>query len=187
MKLVALAEVARPHGVRGELRLKVYNRDSDLLRQIPEITLELLNGKRSMVKLKTARWANDALLVTLEGCASREAADALRGAKLLADRSAFPVVEDGDEYYACDLEGLTVVDPDGVVGVVQEVVEYPTCDALLVAGPGGQIEIPMIDGVVQQVDLATGRIQVSSRAPFGDLSGAKKAAPEPSEGGTAGA
>ena len=28
---VPLAEVARPHGVRGELRLKLFNKDSDLL------------------------------------------------------------------------------------------------------------------------------------------------------------
>ena len=28
---VALAEVARPHGVRGEIKLKVYNLESDTL------------------------------------------------------------------------------------------------------------------------------------------------------------
>ena len=29
---VPLAEIARPHGVRGELRLRLFNRDSDPLR-----------------------------------------------------------------------------------------------------------------------------------------------------------
>ncbi len=45
-RLVALAEVARPHGIAGELRLKVYNLDSDLLRRRPPITLRLPDGIR---------------------------------------------------------------------------------------------------------------------------------------------
>ncbi len=172
-KLIALAEVARPHGVKGELRLKVYNRDSDLLRQVGEVTLELPSGKRQTATLKSARWANDALLVTLASSTDRDTADALRGAKLLVDRSAFPPAED-DEYYACDLEGLTVFDAEGEVGVVEEVVEYPTCDPLLVLAQGGRLEIPMIDGVVESVDLDAGKIVVSSRAPLGDLTARRK-------------
>lgn len=184
-KLIALAEVARPHGVKGELRLKVYNRDSDLLRQVREVTLELPSGKRQTATLKSARWANDALLVTLASSTDRDAADALRGAKLLVDRAAFPPAED-DEYYACDLEGLTVFDADGEVGTVEEVVEYPTCDALLVLAPGGRLEIPMIDGVVETVDLSAGKIVVSSRAPLGDLSARRKDAEDEDDGDGAG-
>lgn len=172
-KLIALAEVARPHGVKGELRLKVYNRDSDLLRQVSEVTLELPSGKRQTATLKSARWANEALLVTLASSTDRDSADALRGAKLFVDRAAFPPAEE-DEYYACDLEGATVFDADGEVGVVEEVVEYPTCDALLVAGKGGRLEIPMIDGVVELVDLDARKIVVSSRAPLGDLTARRK-------------
>jgi 16S rRNA processing protein RimM len=168
-KLIPLAEVARPHGIRGELRLKVYNRDSDLLRQVSAVTLQLPSGKRSQVALKSARWANEALLVTLESCKDRNAAEALRGAQLLVDRAAFPPPEE-DEYYACDLEGASVFDVDGEVGVVKEVVEYPTCDALLVEGADGSIEIPMIDGVVVSVDLDARKIVVTSRQPLGDLS-----------------
>lgn len=181
-KLIALAEVARPHGVKGELRLKVYNRDSDLLRQVQEVTLELPSGKRQTTALKSARWANEALLVTLASSTDRDSADAHRGAKLLVDRAAFPPAEE-DEYYACDLEGTTVFDGEGEVGIVQEVVEYPTCDALLVLTKGGRIEIPMIDGVVESVDLGAGKIVVTSREPLGDLSARRKdAAVEGDEG-----
>jgi 16S rRNA processing protein RimM len=168
-KLIPLAEVARPHGIRGELRLKVYNRDSDLLRQVGEVTLKMPSGKRSQVSLKSARWANEALLVTLETCKDRNAAEALRGAQLLVDRAAFPPPEE-DEYYACDLEGLAVSDGDGEVGIVKEVVEYPTCDVLVVEGSDGTVEIPMIDGVVVSVDLDARKIVVTSRHPLGDLS-----------------
>ena len=34
---VPLAEVARPHGVKGEVRLKLFNRDSDVLLDLDEV------------------------------------------------------------------------------------------------------------------------------------------------------
>src|SRR4051812_30796742 len=43
-RLVAVAEIARPHGIAGELRLKVYNPGSDLLRRRPPVLLRLPDG-----------------------------------------------------------------------------------------------------------------------------------------------
>lgn len=64
-KLIPLAEVARPHGVRGELRLKVYNQDSDLLVSAREVTLRMPDGQTRPARLRTVRRANDALLAFL--------------------------------------------------------------------------------------------------------------------------
>ena len=44
---VALAEVARPHGVRGEVRLRLYNRDSDLLLEQDDVLVRFPRSKRS--------------------------------------------------------------------------------------------------------------------------------------------
>ncbi len=44
---VPLAEVARPHGVRGELRLKLFNEDSDILLEQDEVLLRLPRTARS--------------------------------------------------------------------------------------------------------------------------------------------
>lgn len=164
--LVALAEVARPHGVRGELRLKLYNRDSDLLQQVKKVVLRRADGTTSTVELREVRRANDALLVRLAGCEDRDQADALRGAQLLVPRSAFPALDEG-EYYVCDLIGVRVVAPDGVVGVVEDVLAYPTCDALILRTPDDQkIELPMVDGVVDEVDLSAREIRVPRRDPL---------------------
>ena len=73
-RLIPLAEVARPHGVRGELRLKLYNRDSDLLLDLDEVVLEPTSGTPSTVAVREARRANDAILVWLGGCDSRDRA-----------------------------------------------------------------------------------------------------------------
>ena len=161
--LIPLAEIARPHGVRGELRLKVYNADSDLLLDVSEVIVERADRTREPMKIVSARRANEAILVFLDGVRDRDEADAMRGAKLLLPREAFPPLEPG-EFYACDVVGLRVVAPDGEIGVVVELYPYPTCDALIVTTPRGRIEIPVVDDVVEAVDVAGGVVRVVSRA-----------------------
>lgn len=166
MRLIALAEVARPHGVRGELRLKVYNSDSGLLLSLPQVVLELKNGEQSTVKVRSARRANDAILLFLDGCSDRDRAEQLRGARILVPRDAFPPPDEG-EFYVCDILGARVVAPDGDVGLVDEMVEYPTCDALVVRTPDGKtVEFPLVDGLIDEVDVLTRVIKVSRRDPL---------------------
>jgi 16S rRNA processing protein RimM len=166
-RLIALAEVARPHGVRGELRLKLYNRDSDLLLSLPEVVLQHKDGEQNLVKLTGARRANDAILAFIEGCSDRDHADELRGAQLLAPREVFPALEDG-EFYVCDVVGARVVAPDGEMGTVEDVLSYPTCDALAVRTPKGRVELPLVDGVIDEVDIAAGVVRVPRRDPLGE-------------------
>lgn len=62
------------------------------------------------------------LLVRLEGVASRDAADALRGSLFVVDVADLPPIEDPDEFYDHQLEGLRVRTTAGLdVGTVAEV------------------------------------------------------------------
>jgi 16S rRNA processing protein RimM len=62
---VPLAEVARPHGVRGEVRLRLFNRDSDLLLTLGEVLVRFPDGEEQEVSVDAARRANDAILMKL--------------------------------------------------------------------------------------------------------------------------
>jgi len=161
-RLVALAEVARPHGIAGELRLKVYNLDSDLLRRRPPITLRLPDGSVREAALTAVRDADKALLVKLAGVDDRNAAEALRGVQILVRRDALPPAEDG-EFYACDVEGAQVVLASGeAVGRVAGLSSYPTCDVLVIEreGGGNRIEVPLLDAYVKQVDVERGVVEL---------------------------
>jgi len=165
-RLIPLAEIARPHGVRGELRLKVYNRDSDLLLSLPEVLLQHTDGEQNLVKILHAQRSNEAILMRIEGCDDRDHAEELRGAQLLVPRDAFPPIEEG-EFYVCDLIGARVIAPDGEVGTVEGLLPYPTCDALLIRTPEGRLELPLLDGLVDEVDVAGGVVRGPRRDPLG--------------------
>jgi 16S rRNA processing protein RimM len=161
-RLIPLAEVARPHGIQGELRLKLYNRDSTLLEGVEKVVLHPEGEEPVVANVSKIRRNNHALLITIEGCSSREAADELRGAQILIPRDWFPPLADG-EYYICDIENAEVVDAEGrVMGKVHEVITYPTCEALVVRHEGEEFEVPMVDGMVGEVDVQNHRIVVLS-------------------------
>ena len=153
-RLVAIAEVARPHGVRGELRLKVYNPDTDLLGRGTTVVLRAPDARETQAKLTAVRPIEGALLVRLDGVADRDAAEALRGTQLCVPRSSFPPAEDG-EFYACDVEGARAELVDGSwVGTVLELRNYPTIDVLVVKTHDDKtLEVPLTDDYVAAIDV----------------------------------
>ncbi len=161
---VPLAQVMRPHGVRGELRLRPFNRDSDLLLSLDEVLVRFPEGDEQEVSVDGARRANDAILVKLHSVDGREGADGLRGAIVCARRSDFPPLGDG-EFYACDVEGARVAVAGGEeLGEVTELKTYPTVDVLVVAARDGgrPWEVPLVDAVVTKVDLEAGLVTLST-------------------------
>ena len=100
-------------------------------------------------------------IVRLDGIDSREGAEAVRGAELLALRSAAPDLGE-DEYWPEDLEGCSVTDGDVVVGVVRAMVGYPSVDVLEVERDGaGPLLVPMVRDAIRSVDIDARRIDVS--------------------------
>lgn len=160
-RFVPVAEVARPHGIRGEVRLKLYHEESDIFAQNPTIRLRTPEGEERFVEIDLARKTNNGLLVKFAGTNSRNDAEALRGCILSVPRDEFPALEEG-EFYACDVEGARAVLPSGdVVGHVRGLVSYPTCTSLTVERTtGGKFEVPLVEQFVESVDTDAGVVHL---------------------------
>jgi 16S rRNA processing protein RimM len=159
---IAVGEVSRPHGIRGELRIHVYNEDSDVLLKKPPVRLVLADGSSRPAKIVAARRANKVILVELSGLADRNEAELLRGAKLMIPRTALDPLDDG-EFYAADLEGAKVFLSGEEIGRVKTITEYPTCDVLVIEREGkALLEVPLVEAYVGSVDVAAGRVELVS-------------------------
>lgn len=155
---VPLAEVARPHGVRGELRLKVYNRDSDLLLDLEEVLVRLPDGAEHEVTVESARPADQAILMKLHSVDDRNRAEELRGALVCARREDFPPEEDG-EFYVHDILGAQVSCQGVDVGTVRDIRAYPSVDVLvIVPAEGREFEVPLTDTFVSEVNASAQRV-----------------------------
>jgi len=161
--LIPLAVVTGAHGVRGELRVKLYNPASDLLGSLTRVRLRRAGdaGEPAHVELQRARLMHQGLwLVALAGCDDRDAAAALRGAELCVPRHELPALAQ-DEHYLVDFAGLRALLPDGrELGVVERAIEYPAAQVLSVRVPGGTLEVPLREPYVRAVAFEAGSVTV---------------------------
>ena len=161
---IALAEVARPHGVRGELKLRVYNPDSDLLQRQRSLRLVSPSGDVRSVELRQFRsLPGGDLLARMVGVDDREAAEALRGWRFEVSRDALMPTKDVDEFYVVDLQGCVAYLDGEPLGKVVEVLQYPTCDVLVVDRDGNRkhrLEIPFLAPYVGEVSVAGQTVQI---------------------------
>ena len=128
--------VTGAHGIRGEVRLKLFTAD---LSPYPRLT-----GDGRFLTLKSLNPGSNGTIARFAEIADRTAAEALRGTALTVPRSALPPLEEG-EYYHVDLIGLPVRtaagDPLGAVVLIEDF------------GAGDVIEIRRPDGGTAMLPL----------------------------------
>lgn len=132
MDRIPLAAIAGAHGIKGEVRLKLFGEGADSLAAHRQ--LFVAGAER---RLLAVRAAGKGAVARFEGVADRSAAEALRGALIEMDRDALPPLDEG-EYYHADLIGLACVDRDGAaVGTVVAVENF---------GAGDLLDVELLDG-----------------------------------------
>jgi 16S rRNA processing protein RimM len=148
---IALAAVAGAHGVKGEVRLKLFGEGVESLSRHKDV---YVGGAQR--RLLAVRAGGKAAVAKFAGVDDRSAAEALRGTLVEVDRAALPPLADG-EYYHADLIGLPAVDGNGAaLGTVVAVENYGAGDLLEIEVEGGKRSlIPFKPGIA---DLEDGRI-----------------------------
>jgi 16S rRNA processing protein RimM len=139
--------VGRPHGLDGSFLVKDANPTL-----LPLGAIVTVGGSPRTIDRHAGHAAR--LIVRLEGCVSREQADALRGQALLASRQQAPELEP-DEWWAEDLEGCAVRDGERTVGIVTRLLALPSCEVLEVhpEGGGDAVLVPLVSDAVRTVDV----------------------------------
>ena len=144
---VALAAVAGAHGVKGEVRLKLFSDSVESLSRHKKLYVG--GAERRLLSVRPGKTP----VARFEGVGDRSAAEALRGSLVEVDRTALPPLEKG-EYYHADVIGLPCEDRDGnAVGTVVAVENYGAGDLLEVELDGGKRSlIPFKPGIAALVD-----------------------------------
>jgi 16S rRNA processing protein rimM len=154
MQLTA-AIVGPAHGLRGEVILDVRSDDPEVL--APGASLEIA-GRGAALTVRSVRVHKERVLASFEECASREDAEALRGARLLVEEH-----EEEDAWYPHQLKGLAARTPGGEdLGTVTGLTPGAAQDLLLVKTPAGTVMVPFVTQLVPTVDVEGGVVIIDA-------------------------
>lgn len=157
-----VGRVVKAHGITGEVVVDVRTDDPDT-RFAPGVSLRARakGGTERRYVVDSARSHGGRLLVRLDGVADRDGADALRGTLFLVDTSELPPIDDPDEFYDHQLEGLRVRTTAGAdVGTVAEVLHTAAGELLSVRTDDGEVLVPFVGAIVTSVSLADQVIEI---------------------------
>ncbi|MFH1263813.1 MAG: ribosome maturation factor RimM [Pseudomonadota bacterium] len=157
---IAIGRIGRAKGLRGEVRVEVYNPDSQLLENVRSIASGTDPSNLTTLVIQSLSQQPKSCVVHFDGVDTREAAEKLTGRELFAKRSDLPELPKG-EYYHVDLIGCDVKTENGEwIGTLRSVMTTPSNDIYVVNGPRGESLFPAIPEVVVRVELEKRQIVI---------------------------
>ncbi|MUM77730.1 16S rRNA processing protein RimM [Pseudodesulfovibrio sp. F-1] len=167
---VLVGEIVKPHGIRGELRVRSHAESPELFGLVPAIHLREPGAKPAARVIRSWREHKGFVLLTLDGVTDRDGAEALRGREVLVREADLPDLDE-DEHYLYQLMGCRVTLEDGSpVGVLEHFFETAGQDTwVIVNEAGAEILLPAVPEFVLDVDLDAGVIVVAPPEGLLDL------------------
>ena len=151
MKRIVVGKVAKPQGIKGEVKLQCYVDAPEGFLRIKEVYV----GGVSRT-IKRARVLGADVFLTLAGIDDRNMAETLRNLDVEVDRAAADSLKTGD-YFVADLVGLTVMVDECEMGKVVDVLQYGAADIFDIRGER-QYLVPFLKALVLSIDLVRGVI-----------------------------
>jgi 16S rRNA processing protein RimM len=167
-RLVVIGEIARPHGLHGEMRVTPLTDHPERFEAVTDCVLwDQARDTRQRCRITRARRQGAAVLLSLAGCDTIEAAGALVGRLVaLPEAEALPLPP--GQFYPWQLEGCRVLTDDGrEIGRVTRVEQSAAQDLWVVSDGAREWLIPAVAEIVLEVDVAGGRVVI--RPPDGLL------------------
>jgi 16S rRNA processing protein RimM len=162
LKTLELGRIVKPHGLGGEIRLVLHWPGSDALGRVSHVVVCRADEPDRVFGVQAVRGSPPSLVVKLVGIDDRTQAEALCGATVAVDRAELGALAP-NEFYLADLVGAEVLVGDELVGTVVEVRPYPSVDVMVIETDGGKlVEQPLVDQFLEEVDVARGRVRLSS-------------------------
>ena len=148
--------------MRGALRVRIDNPDSDLVLSASRLTLVAAGSERTYEVASVHRANPTTLRLTLAGVDTIEGAQALRGAIVTIAKTELPPPAPGEFYYF-QAVGCAVVTLAGErIGAVEEVFSTGANDVLVVRDADKEVLVPVIEDVVKSIDLEARVITVEA-------------------------
>jgi 16S rRNA processing protein RimM len=164
VELVAVARVARPRGVGGEVAANLLTDFPERFERVAELIAVFSDGTRRRLALEGYWQHGDRVVLKFEGFDSPEEAASLAGCELAVPESEAVELEEG-EFYDWQLEDCHVETVEGrEVGTVREVLHTGGEAPVLIIRDERGVEnlIPLAESICVEIDVGRKLIRVDA-------------------------
>ena len=150
LQFIEAGEIVTTHGIKGEVKVLPW---LDSPEDLVDFERCLIDGKE--YEIEQCRVQKTCNLVKLSGIDTMEAAQAMRGKKIMLYREDI----DGEVIFAAELIGVEVFADGKMIGKIKEVLDYPGNSVYVVKGEH-EYMIPAVKAFVLDTDVEANTMQV---------------------------
>ena len=154
MEFIEIGQIVNTHGIKGEVKLNPWTDDIEDL-----LDLEVFyDEKGNALEVANSRIHKNTVIIKFREVSTMNDAEKMKGKTLYTEKTPLPE----GRYYIKDLIGLTAFENGEELGTLTDVFNTGANDIYEVKTPDGKrIYLPVIDGVIGDVDLEKGTIEVT--------------------------
>ena len=148
-----MGRLLKPRGLKGELRLTIFNEVDSVLKIGMEIWVKTAEGLQYSHIIESLNIAGVKSWIKLSGCNNRGTADNLSSLVFSIPRSVFTPLRD-KEIYLADIIGCKVLDENrNDIGSVVDMMSLPKQNLVVLEAMGNEILIPFVDAYILLFDI----------------------------------
>jgi len=162
---VIIGQLGAPHGIQGWIKIHSYTDSPDNL-----FTYHpwLCQWQQGWYVITCDKWRaqGKSFVGHIEGCDDRNMAGLCTHLNLYIPRAQLPKLSD-NEYYWHDLEGLQVINQEGVMlGTIDYLFNNGASDVMVIRGDKERLIPYVLDDIIVRVDIANRCLYVNWDAEF---------------------
>ena len=143
--LIEIGLIVKPHGLKGELKLKLHSPESNLILNIDTIYVD-----NQIFKIDYSKKVSNGILLKFVSKNTRNSIEDLIGKKLFVNKDIIPLAPSGENYYF-ELIGSKVVYNNVEIGTLIEIVETKANNIYVVKElNGNEILIPKTKSFIKK-------------------------------------
>ena len=163
-----MGKIIKPHGIKGELKVFLYNSESETIAKGILIWFNVDNTYCSY-ELMSIRGSSKNTIMKINQVKNIDEATEFSKRKFFVSRNDFSKIN-SDGFYLNDLIGFSIIDNENInYGKIIDVMNLPANDIMLVMYKNKEIMIPIVDDFIELFDFKNKLVKVKNIGMFLNL------------------
>jgi len=172
---ICLGKITKPFGIRGGVRIHLYNPDSETLQ--PGLEVELRYGASKQKQTAIIKTHHGGGRVVFQNFYDRNTVEGLRNYEVWIQRSALPPINDNEAYLIDFLQAQVLNEDEDVLGTIIKIdINTPQPLATVKTPSGKNIDMPFVAGLITRLCEEEKKVWIDE--PEGLFSGEPLLVPE---------